>query len=245
MASANSAATSHQSEPSTGRGAATARTMVSMISFVIQRARTGTNEARKRKASPKPTTTGPDSQTILRTRGTLGRAEKRSLHPFQKFSRSAISERWKSLPLNLRDKIPRFLKKILWEVLRNLLRSCRGRAFRIINSRLVITPEAGAVHSPTCFWTHHECFPDEAGSSVLRHEHSDSGINSNHAAVIPIGERIERVHKAVLAPRGPIAILHRLQNEHYGLGQEGQRTRGGSGHHGPINGANRRRSTPN
>src|SRR2546429_328377 len=62
MASANSAATSHQSEPSTGRCAATARTMVSMISFVIQRARTGTNEARKRKASPKPTTSGPDSK---------------------------------------------------------------------------------------------------------------------------------------------------------------------------------------
>src|SRR5207249_11223522 len=89
-----------------------------------------------------------------------------------------------------------------------------------INSRLVITPEAGAVHSPTCFWTLHECFPDEAGSSVLRDEHSDSGINSNHAAVIPIGERIERVHKAVLAPRGPIAILHRLQNEHDGRSEE-------------------------
>src|SRR5439155_937041 len=85
----------------------------------------------------------------------------------------------KALSPNPREKIPRFLKKILWEVLRNLLRSCRGRAFKIINSRLVVTPEAGAVHSPTCFGTLHECFPDEAGSSVLRHEYGDFGMNSN------------------------------------------------------------------
>src|SRR5919109_878352 len=102
--------------------------------------------------------------------------------------------------------------------LRELLRSCGGRAFEIITSGLVITPEASTIHSPPCFWTLHECLPDESSSSVLRHQHSDPGIDSNHAAVIPIGEGIESIHKSVLGPGGPIAILDRSQDEHYRLG---------------------------
>src|ERR1700758_2561679 len=65
--------------------------MLSMMSFVIQRAAMGSREAISRKISPKETTTGPDSQTIRSTGGTLRSAESRSNHPLQKLSRLAIS----------------------------------------------------------------------------------------------------------------------------------------------------------
>ena len=65
--------------------------MLSMISFVIHKAARGSSELTSRNASPKETTTGPDSQTIRRTGGTLRRAERRSLQPPQNFSASAIS----------------------------------------------------------------------------------------------------------------------------------------------------------
>src|ERR1019366_211496 len=43
-----------------------------------------------RKTNPRDTTSGPDCQTILRTGGTLRSAARRSRHPPQKLSRSAI-----------------------------------------------------------------------------------------------------------------------------------------------------------
>src|SRR5438477_4940951 len=124
----------------------------------------------------------------------------------------------KGLARNPHEKFPRFHEKNRLGGFESLLRSWSGRPFKIITSGLVITPEASTIHSPAGFWTLHECLPDESGSRVLRHEHSNSSINSNHAAVIPIGEGIESVYKSVLGPGSPITILDRSQDEHYRLG---------------------------
>src|SRR5580704_828523 len=66
--------------------------MPSMISFVIQRRATGRRDDRSRATSPKITTVGPESQTILRTAGTLRRAEMRSCHPCQVFLFSVMRD---------------------------------------------------------------------------------------------------------------------------------------------------------
>src|SRR6516165_6433727 len=63
--------------------------MLSMISFAIHSRAMGSRDVSRRKTSPKLTTKGPDLHTIPRTAGTCRSAEKRSLHPLQKFARSA------------------------------------------------------------------------------------------------------------------------------------------------------------
>ena len=64
--------------------------MPSIISFVIHSRATGRSAAKRRETSPNTTTAGPESHTILRTAGTLRRAERRSRHPVQKFLCSAM-----------------------------------------------------------------------------------------------------------------------------------------------------------
>src|ERR1017187_6278439 len=86
----NSATTSHQNPRDTGWWAETAWTMPSIISFVIQSSATGIKDDKSREISPKTTTAGPESHTILRTAGTLRSAEMRSCHPPQKFWRSVM-----------------------------------------------------------------------------------------------------------------------------------------------------------
>src|SRR5216684_3055026 len=64
--------------------------MPSMISFVIQSSATGRTDENSRETSPKTTTAGPESHTILSTAGTLRSAEMRSCHPVHILSRSAM-----------------------------------------------------------------------------------------------------------------------------------------------------------
>src|SRR5258708_36939762 len=57
----------------------------------------------------------------------------------------------------------------------------------------------------------HECVPDETGAVVLRHQHHNTQINSDHVRVIPAGEWVERVHEAVPLPRFWKPILNIAQ----------------------------------
>src|SRR4029077_4849357 len=96
-ATANSAATSHHSELGTDSWWEIARTIPSIISFVIHRAATGTKEAISRKTNPRETTTGPAFQAIRRTGGTFRSAEGGSSKPLQKFSRLAMVQFTKTM----------------------------------------------------------------------------------------------------------------------------------------------------
>src|SRR5664279_480903 len=87
-ARANSAATNHQKSRVTIWWLATACTMRSMMSLVIQRSNTGRSDEKRREMRPKITTDGPESQTIFKTAGTLRSAVMRSCHPDKKLLRS-------------------------------------------------------------------------------------------------------------------------------------------------------------
>ena len=61
-----------------------------MMSLVIQSRARGSREATTRKTMPRETTSGPDSQTIFSTGGTLRRADRRSFHPPQNLASEAM-----------------------------------------------------------------------------------------------------------------------------------------------------------
>src|ERR1017187_1071886 len=93
---------------------------------------------------------------------------------------------------------------------------------RVQRQRGLVRPKPGTLHAAYRLWILHESAPDEAGPRIFRHHHGDSSINSNDVVVVPILDRIEGVHKAVLGPGGPIASSDVVQHAHYGLGQEWQ-----------------------
>ena len=87
------------------------------------------------------------------------------------------------------------------------------------NAQLILM-ESGSFHSTLRFRGLHECFPYKTGAQIFRHQQDDSSINSDHIGVIPVLQRIERVHEAVLGPGRWIASLDGPQDLHCGRGQK-------------------------
>src|SRR5260221_7607185 len=79
--------------------------------------------------------------------------------------------------------------------------------------RLVLL-EACPAHSALGCLILHERIPHKSGPEILGHEHGDSGIDPDHVGVIPVGQRVEGVHKPILAPSLGIAIFDRAKNAH-------------------------------
>ena len=63
-----------------------------------------------------------------------------------------------------------------------------------------ITLKARLRHAPLCLRVLHESLPNEAGAYVFGHQHGDAGIDADDILVIPLGQRIERIHEAIAAP---------------------------------------------
>src|SRR5271170_8211219 len=65
--------------------------------------------------------------------------------------------------------------------------------------------QAGPRHTAAGFGGFHEGVPDEASPEILRHQHGNPGVDSDHIGVVPVGERVECVHKPVLTPSCTVA----------------------------------------
>ena len=69
----------------------------------------------------------------------------------------------------------------------------------------------------------HESAPDKTRAQILGHHHCDSGINADHVGVIPVLQRIERIHEAITGPATvTVALLYILQNTKGWLSHEWQ-----------------------
>src|SRR5262249_30713880 len=73
---------------------------------------------------------------------------------------------------------------------------------------------------------------------VFRHQHHDPKIDSQHVGVIPPGQRIERIHKAIACPGTlSIAPAHVPQHTHTVAEQKWQRSTGRTRDHTSIDGS--------
>ena len=85
--------------------------------------------------------------------------------------------------------------------------------------------ETGPFHGALSLGVPHERIPHKTGSRIFRHNHGDSGIDSDHIAVVPILQRVESINESVAAPGSrAILVLDRSQYAR-GLRQEWQGTR--------------------
>src|ERR1700687_2635129 len=73
----------------------------------------------------------------------------------------------------------------------------------------VVFLEPCALHATLCRLVLHKGIPHKSRAHILGHQQGDTGIDPDHVAVVPIGQRVKCVHEPVLAPRRGIAIFDR------------------------------------
>ena len=56
------------------------------------------------------------------------------------------------------------------------------------------------LHGVYSLWIAHESTPNQPGAKILRHQHRDSLVDSEHIRVVPVDGGMERVHEAVSSP---------------------------------------------
>src|SRR5262249_51878475 len=120
----------------------------------------------------------------------------------------------------------------------------RATSSRASVSKLIV-PKTGARQSALRLFALHELAPDEARAKVLRHEHGDSGIDSDHVGVEPVDQWIERVDESVARPGARFkTVLDIVEDPQRRFRHERQRASGGARHDGSIDGSDRRRTSP-
>src|ERR1035441_8219442 len=53
----------------------------------------------------------------------------------------------------------------------------------------------------------HERIPDKSSAQILSHQQGDPSIDPDYVVVVPTGERVEGVHKPILAPSRGVTIF--------------------------------------
>src|SRR5262249_36981729 len=109
----------------------------------------------------------------------------------------------------------------------------------------MLNSEARSIHPGLHTIVLHELFPNESRPMVFRHQHHDPKIDSQHVGVIPPGQRIERIHKAIACPCTlSIVPAHVPQHTHTVTGQKRQRSTGRARNDTSIDGSLRWWSAP-
>src|SRR5215472_2911759 len=104
--------------------------------------------------------------------------------------------------------------------------------------------EAGALHAARGLGVLHKDFPKIARAGILSHQHGDSGVDSDDIAVVPILQRVQRIHEAITAPGLPIPMADVSNHAHTFLRKERDRSAGSGRSYGSVNRSQSGRTTP-
>src|SRR5579862_2092009 len=110
---------------------------------------------------------------------------------------------------------------------------------------LGITLKTGPLQAMLHFLTLHKRVPNQCRAEIFRHQHGHARVDSDHVRVIPVFQGVEGVDEPVAAPgTRRVTLPDVFENAEGGFGPERERTAGGAGNHGSIDGPHLRRAAP-